>query len=135
VARLQRNLIWTLQAAGAPPRCLIHDHDGTFPPAFDTVFAAEDVAVVRTSIRAPRANAFAERWIRSIRAECLDHLLIVNEAHLRRVLTDYAAFFNQARPHQGLEQRIPLAPDLCPLPGPVRCRNTLGGLLHDYYRE
>jgi len=69
------------------------------------------------------------------RAEGFDHLFIVHEAHLRHVLTGYAAFFNQARPHQGLDQHIPLAPDPCPPTGPVRCRDTLGGLLHDYYRE
>ena len=91
--------------------------------------------MIRTPRRAPNANAFAERWVRSTRAECLDPLLIVNEAHLRRVLTDYAAFFNHARPHQGLDQRIPQAPDPCPLTGPIRCRDALGSLLHDYYRE
>jgi len=89
VTQQARQLTWSRQEQAGPPRFLIHDRNAKFPPAFDTVFAAEEVAVVRTPYRAPRANAFAERWIRSVRAECLDHLLIVNEAHLRRVLAAY----------------------------------------------
>jgi len=104
-------------------------------PGFDIVFAAEGVEVVRMTYRAPTANAYAERWVRSAREGCLDHLLIVNEAHLRHMLTGYAAYFNQARPHQGLDQRIPLAPARRPQADPVQCRDALGGLLHDYYRE
>ena len=63
---------------------------------------------MRTPYRAPKANAYAERWVRSVRAECLDHLLIVNEAHLRRVLAEYVAHYNRARPHRGLGQRTPV---------------------------
>ena len=81
------------------------------------------------------ANAHAERWVRSARAECLDHLLIANEAHLRRVLAAYVAHYNEARPHQGLEQDCPI-PLMAPPPGGVvRRRDRLGGLLHEYYRE
>jgi len=90
---------------------------------------------VRTPYRAPNANAYAERWIRSARAECLDHLLIASEGHLRRVLTEYVACYNHARPHQGLEQRCPVALHAPARAGPVRRHDTLGGLLHDYYRE
>jgi len=135
VTQQARQLAWTLQEAGAAPRFLIHDRDAKFPPAFDTVFASEGVAVVRTPYRAPNANAYAERWVRSVRAECLDHLLIAGEAHLRRVLTEYVAFYNHARPHQGLEQRCPVALPPPVRDGPVRRRERLGGLLHDYYRE
>ena len=117
-----------LQDAGAPLRFLIHDRDAKFPPAFDTVFAAEGVEVVRTPYRRPTANAYAERWVRSVRAECLDHLLIVNEAHLRRVLADYVAHYNQARPHQGLEPALPDPARPAAGPGPVRRRDVLGGL-------
>ena len=74
----------------------------TFPPGFDAVFAAEGVEIVRTPYRTPNANAVAERWSRSARAACLDHLLVAGEGHLRRVLTEYAACYNQARPYQGL---------------------------------
>jgi transposase InsO family protein len=70
-------------------RFLTHDRDTTFPAAVDTVFRAEDVTIIRTPVRAPNANAFAERWVRSIRAECLDRLVILNERHLHRVLATY----------------------------------------------
>ena len=93
------------------------------------------MAIIRTPYRAPNVNAYAERWIRAAREECLDRLLIVNEAHRRQVLTTYTRCFKQARPHQGLDQRIPLPPASAPQHGPVRRRDTLGGLLHDYYRE
>ncbi len=81
------------------------------------------------------SNGIAERRVSSARRECLDHLLILNERHLRRVLTDYIPFYNERRPHQGLDQRcpVPLPPD--PGEGPVRCRDVLGGILRDYHRE
>jgi putative transposase len=134
VTQQARQLCWSLEDRAQPMRFVLHDRDAKFP-AFDTVFAAEGLEVVRTPYRAPNANAYAERWVRSARGECLDHLLIVNEAHLRHVLTDYAAYFNQARPPQGLGQRIPLAPAPRPQTGPVQRRDALGGLLHDYHRE
>ena len=108
VAQQARNLAWTLQEADAPPRFLIHDRDAKVPPAFDAVFAAEGVEVVRTPYRAPTANAYAERWVRSARAECLDHLLILNQAHLTVVLRRYVAYYNHRRPHQGLGQALPV---------------------------
>ncbi len=135
VTQQARQLNWTLQEDGRPVRYLIHDRDAKFPAAFDTVFAAEGVDVIRTPYRAPNANAHAERWIRSAREECLDHLLIAGEAHLRRVLTEYVAYYNEARPHQGLEQRCPVALPPPVRGGAVRRRDRLGGLLHDYYRE
>ncbi len=135
VTQQARQSAWTVQDAGASPRFLIHDRDAQFPSAFDTVFASEGVAIVRTPYRAPNANAYAERWVRSARAECLDHLLVAGEAHLRRVLTEYVAHDNHARPHQGLDQRCPVALPAPVRDGPVRRRDGLGGLLHDDYRE
>ena len=135
VTQQARNLSWTLQDEGPSSRFLIHDRDAKFPAAFDTVFAAEGVEVVRTPYRSPTANAYAERWVRSVRAKCLDHLLIVNEAHLRHVLTGYVAHYNQARPHQGIAQRAPIPFDACARQGPVRRRDVLGGLIHEYDRE
>jgi putative transposase len=76
-----------------------------------------------------------ERWIRSAREECLDKLLIINEAHLRRVMRESITFFNTARPHQGLAQQIPIPKTSDQGQGPVRCRNVLGGIIHDYYRD
>ena len=91
--------------------------------------------VIHTPVRAPNANAFAERWVRSVRNECLDKVLVVNESHLRRVLREYVIYFNGARPHQGLAQQSPI-PRILPIAdGPVRCRPVLGGILHDYYRD
>jgi transposase InsO family protein len=103
--------------------------------AANTVFAAAGVEVIRTPYRAPNANAYAERWVRSARTECLDHLLIAGEAHLRRALAEYVAFYNRAGLHQGLAQRCPFTFPAPVRDGPVRRRDRLGGLLHDYYRE
>ena len=113
-------------------RYLIHDRDAKFPPAFDAVFTAEGVEVVHTPFRAPRANAYAERWIRSVREECLDNLLIVSEAHLRHVLEAYVTHYNQAHPHQGIGQRTPIPFDARSRQGPVQRRDVLGGLIHEY---
>jgi putative transposase len=85
------------------------------------------------AVRAPNANAFAERWVCTVRQACLNKLLIFTEAHLQRVWREYVTYYNQARPYQGLAQRLPrLVPKA---EGPVRCRAVLGGIVHDYYRE
>ena len=135
VTQQARQLVWAMQETATAPRFLIHDRDAKFPPAFDAVFVSEGVTIVHTPYRAPNANAYAERWVRSARAECLDHLLVAGEASLRRALTEYVAFYNEAGPHQGLEQRCPVALPPPVRDGPVRRRDRLGGLLHDYYRE
>jgi len=135
VAQQARQLAWEMQETGTPPRFLIHDRDAKFPSAFGTVFAAEGVEVVRTPYRSPTANAYAERWVRSAREECLDHLLIVNEAHLSQVLAAYVAHYNQARPHQGIGQRVPLPFNQRTRHGPVQRQDVLGGLIHEYDRE
>jgi hypothetical protein len=135
VTQQARNLSWTLQDAGVSPRFLIHDRDAKFPPTFDAVFAAEDIKVVRTPYRAPPANAYAERWVRSARAECLDRLLIVNEAHLRHVLAGYVGHYNRARPHRGLDQQTPMPHVPSEPNGVVMRRDVLGGLIHEYDRE
>ena len=88
-----------------------------------------------TPYRAPTANAVAERWIRSLREECLDHILIINERHLRRVLSEYITFYNEARPHQGTEQRTPIPDERHSRNAVIQRRDVLGGLLHDYYRQ
>jgi putative transposase len=135
VTQQARQFSWGLQDGVLSARFLLRDRDTKFPAAFDTVFRSQGATIVRTPYRAPNANAIAERWIRSAREECLDHLLILNEAHLQRVLTAYVAYYNRARPHQGLGQRTPVASDRPCGGGPIRRRDVLGGLLHDYYRE
>jgi putative transposase len=135
VTQQARQVMWELQDREPGIRFLIRDNDKKFTEAFDTVFRAEGIDVIPTPYRAPDANAYAERWIRSAREECLDKLLIINQAHLRRVMREYITFFNTARPHQGLEQQIPVSKITHENTGPVRCRTVLGGIIHDYYRD
>jgi hypothetical protein len=111
VAQQARQMAWLLQDGALPARFLLHDRDSKYCAAFDRVFVAEGVEVIQTPYRAPNANAYAERWVRSAREECLDRLIILNERHLHRVLSAYVAFFNRRRPHQGLDQRCPIPPD------------------------
>jgi putative transposase len=118
-----------------PARFLIHDRDATFCAAFDRVFVTEDVEIVRTPFRAPNANAIAERWIRTVRQECLDHVLLLGERHAWRVLREYEAFYNERRPHQGLGQRCPVPTTSSPGQGQLHRRDVLGGLIHDYERR
>jgi putative transposase len=135
VEQQARQIMWELTEREPNIRFLIRDNDKKFTTAFDTVFRSEGMDVIPTPIRAPNANAFMERWIRSVREECLDKLLIINAAHLRRVMREYVEFFNAARPHQGLAQQIPVPKTSCQGNGQVRCRNVLGGIIHDYYRD
>jgi len=136
VTQQARQLSWQIQEGLLPARFLIHDRDTKFPAAFDAVFTSEELTIIRTPVQAPNANAFAERWSRSVREECLDKLLILSEGHLRRVLTAYLTYYSHARPHQGITQQC-----LVPLPrstaraGPIERRDILGGVLHDYYRR
>jgi len=119
------------------PRFLIRDNDGKYGPAFARVAAGSRIAVLRTPIRAPRANATCERFLGSVRRECLDHVLILGEAHLRRVLREYVAYFNTARPHQGIGQAVPTVPEPTSPPSPpapIVAIPVLGGLHHDYQR-
>ena len=138
VSQQARNLMWELGDRESPMRFLIHDRDTKFTLSFNTVFVSESIEIIRTPYRAPKANAFAERWVRSAREECLDHLLIISESHLRRVLTEYVGYYNSARPHQGIGQRIPV-PNLVTdkrvdTGDAVHHRDVLGGIIHDYYR-
>jgi transposase InsO family protein len=91
------------------PRFLIRDNDAKYGRRFDQLAEASSITVLRTPVRAPRANAITERFLRSVRGECLDHLLLLGERQLRRVLREYVAYFNQARPHQGLGRRVPVS--------------------------
>jgi putative transposase len=136
VTQQARQLVWELRDRPEPCKhSLIHDRDTKFTASFDTVFVSEGIAIVLTPPQTPNANAFAERWIRSVREECLNHLLIFSPRSLRHVLTEYIDYYNCARPHQGLAQQTPI-PYTPSLPdGSIRHRKVLGGLIRDYYRE
>jgi putative transposase len=120
------------------PRYLVHDRDSKFGSALARVTAASGSTELRTADRAPRQNATCERFLGSVRRECLDHVLVLGEAHLRRVLGEYAQYSNQDRPHQGIRQAIP--GDAAPSPahagsvGTVQAFPVLGGLHHAYRR-
>ena len=134
VAQQARQLIWEFDESQTSFRCLIRDNDKKYTKAFDTVFESSNIHIIPTPIKAPNANAFTERWVRTVRQECLDHLLIVNESHLRRVLQVFLAYYNSRRPHQGLGQQSPI-PRVKPMTtGPVKKRQVLGGIINDYFR-
>jgi transposase InsO family protein len=135
VEQQARQMVWALEGRDPAIHFLIHDNDSSFTQAFDTVFRSEGMRVIHTPYHAPNANAHAERWVRTARDECLDNLLIINQAHLRRVMREFVIYYNTARPHQGIDQQIPIPPTTPLASGPVRCRHVLGGILHDYYRE
>jgi putative transposase len=118
-------------------RFLIHDRDSKFSRAFDEVFQSEGIRVILTPFRAPRANANAERFVRTVRVECLDWLLILGPRHLERVLRVFVEHYNRERPHRALGRcpPEPIEPNVRPVPGaPVNRRDRLGGLVHEYYR-
>ncbi len=135
VTQQARNLAVGERLRGA--RFLIRDRDSKFSGPFDEVFRTEGVKIVKTPIRAPKANAFAERWVRTARRECLDHLLILGRGHLERTLREFLSHYNAARPHRGLHLACPSTPassgSLVRV-GAVRRRDRLGGLIHEYHR-
>jgi putative transposase len=126
---------WNLTAAH-----LLIDNDPKFTDRFDAVFKADGGEVKRVGPRAPNMNAYAERWIQTLRTECLDHFVVVGERHLRHLVTEFVAHYNEERPHQA-KGNVPL-PDADQTeprilkfpPGEVKCRERLGGLLKHYYR-
>jgi putative transposase len=118
---------------GVKPRFLIRDNDRKYGASFDRVTAGIDV--LRTPYKAPKANAVCERFLGSLRRECLDYFLILGEKHLYRVVKEYKQYFNHARPHQGIEQRIPCQPERLetpPINRELASRPVLGGLHHNY---
>jgi putative transposase len=137
VTQQARNLLLTLEEQGRRVRFLVRDRDAKFCRGFDDVFGSEDVDVLVTPVQAPNANAFAERWVRTVRTECLDWLLIVGRSHLEQVLRVYARHYNGHRPHRSLKLQAPdptngLAVIAEDRQGVVRRRDLLGGLLHEY---
>jgi transposase InsO family protein len=137
-AQIARNLTEAREGRAEPIRYLVHDRDKRFCPVFDEVFRAEGIEILRTPWRAPKANAYAERFIRTVRTECLDRVLFLGERHLRSVLWTYVEHYNRERPHRGLDLLAPEgAKDVSPLTidDSVTRRDVLGGLIHEYYRR
>jgi putative transposase len=138
-AQQARQLAWSLPERPRPIRFLIHDRDSKFSQAFDDVFKSEGVEIIRTPFRAPNANAFAERWVGTIRRDCLDWLLIASRKQLERVLRVYVDHYNRHRPHRALDLTPP-APRSRPLlvtshtPDEIHRYDRLGGLIHEYTR-
>ncbi|MEP7289453.1 MAG: integrase core domain-containing protein [Chloroflexota bacterium] len=134
ITQQARQLVWHLTDDPHNMRFLIHDDDTKFSATFDNVFVSEGIEIVFTPFRAPKANAVTERWVGSVRIECLDQLLILNRRHLWNVLTEYIGYYNTARPHQGLAQQSPL-PFQVSQEGRIHCRDVWGGVIHDSYRQ
>jgi putative transposase len=135
VTQQARNLLMNLEDQAGGLKFLIRDRDAKFTAAFDAVFTATGARIIKTPVRAPRANAIAERWIASARRECLDRMLITGERHLRLVLSEYVDHYNSHRPHRTLQQNPP-AGRAHPPAGKsdirVLRRDRLGGLIHEY---
>ncbi len=134
VAQKARQLIWLFEETDTHFRCLIRDNDKKYTDAFDTVFQSQQTRVVPTPLQAPNANAYSERWVRTAREEVLNHILIVSEAHLRRVLLEFIDFYNTRRPHQSLDQQSPIPRADPTTTGKVERRQILGGIINDYHR-
>jgi putative transposase len=135
VTQQARNLLIEMGDRFGRFRFLIRDRDAKFTAAFDAVFAAEAIQVLRTPVRAPRANAYAQRWVGTVRREVLDRMLIFGCRQLRSVLAEYADHYNSHRPHRALGQAPPLGPDESALDvptGSVVRRDRLGGLIYEY---
>jgi putative transposase len=122
------------------PRFLVRDRDSKFTRAFDDVFASDGIRTITTPIQVPNANAFAERWVRTVRQECLDWMLVWGRRHLERVLDEYVRHDNDEWPHRSLALRPPRSievragPDAETVAARVRRRDQRGGLVHEYYQ-
>ena len=140
VTQQARNVLMQLADDRVEPRFLVRDRDSKFRRDFDEVFRSEGIRVIKAPVRAPRARAHAERWVGSLRRECLDRLLIFGRRHLERVVTAYTIRYNEHRPHRSLGQRPPLAQHPPERGGSsevlaldrVRRRDRLAGLIHEH---
>jgi transposase InsO family protein len=140
VTQQARNVVMQLDDDDVRPRILVRDRDSKFTRDFDEVFRAEGVRVIKAPVRAPKARAHAERWVGSVRRECLDRLLILGRRHLHHLLATYVVHYNEHRPHRARAQRPPLRPPQSGehpiasmfVPSRVRRRDLLGGLIREY---
>jgi putative transposase len=134
-----RNLLMELNDRDHQVRFLIHDRDAKFPRAFDALLSSESIKVIRTPVRAPNANAHMERWIGTVRRECLDRILILGRRQLEHVLRSYVEHYNRGRPHRALDLRPPDSSDRSPIAAEstpqnleIIRRDLLGGLINEY---
>jgi putative transposase len=129
-----RDLLIDLDEHAHRFRFLIRDRDAKYTAVFDAVFTAANIEVIRTPPKAPRANAYAERWVGSVRRECTDRLLIVGERHLMAVLAEYARHYNEHRPHRALAQQPPTPPrqTTARIATKIQRRPILGGIINEY---
>jgi putative transposase len=139
VTQQARNLVMQLGDRESRVRLLIHDRDAKFSPSLDEVVRSERIEVIRTPVQAPNANANAERWVRTVRSDCLDRILILGRRHLERVLRVYTTHYNGHRPHRALrlappDGGMPADNDLACTAAAVRRHDSLGGLIHEYQR-
>lgn len=134
VAQQARNQVWLLEDNETEFVGLIRDNDSKFTDSFDSVFESEGTHIIRTPFKAPNANAFAERWVRTVRQECLDRILVVNQTHLIRVLTEFFSYYNGRRPHQSLEQQSPIERPQPVSTGLIDKQRLLGGIINNYVR-
>jgi len=135
-AQQARNLLMDLGERAGGFKFLIRDRDSRFTAAFDDVFLGNCTRVIKTPVRSPRANSYAERFVGTLRRECLDHVLILGERHLRKLLGEYARHYNSHRPHQGLQQSPPLHQPGHPVDITARIerRRVIGGLISECRR-
>ncbi len=138
-AQQARQLTWSLSERPRPIRFLIHDRDSKFSRTFDDIFRSEGIEIIRAPFRAPKANAFAERWVGTIRRDCLDWILIVSRRQLEHILRVYVDHYNTHRPHRALDLRPPAPARRLRLvsshpPHHIHRRDRLGGLIHEYAR-
>lgn len=136
VTQVARNSASDLEDAGRDFRFLIRDRDTKFTASFDAVLASIGIETIRTPVASPRANAFAERFVRTVREDCLDHLLVVSRRHLEALLVEYIRHYNEARPHRSLDLDQPLPRPATSNTGNSKVirRDVLGGIVHEYER-
>jgi transposase InsO family protein len=136
VIQQARNLSSVLAERAVAVRFLIRDRDAKFTASFDEVFRSEGIRIICTPVRAPRANAFAERFVGTVRRECLDRMLVFSRHQLEAVLSEFVDHYNGHRPHRSLDQASPLGPPPLPISCPdqkrLRRSDRLGGLIHEY---
>ena len=135
VTQVARNLVGDLLDRGRSIKFLIRDRDAKFTAGFDEVFASEGIRVIKTPVRSPKANAYAERWVRTVRTESLDWILVLGRRHLTGVLREYVRHYNQHRPHRGLHLGVPVPSDNTVATPPsfrIDRHDVLGGLIHEY---